>query len=84
MGDKTVIAFLGRQKEQVESNEITFCETFGWMTERKAPEQEPQFDICVYFKTVLPFDNGVCALDSVCSFILYFCCFLVLVAMPYN
>lgn len=35
--DKTVIAFSVRQKEQVESNEIT-CEIFGWMTKRKVPE----------------------------------------------
>lgn len=38
LGDKTVIAFSRRQKEQVESNEITFCEIFGWMTKRKIPE----------------------------------------------
>lgn len=38
MGDKTVITFSVRQKARVESNEISFRETFGWMTERKVPE----------------------------------------------
>lgn len=39
MGDKTVIAFSVRQKEHVESSEIT-CEIFGWIAKRKVPESE--------------------------------------------
>lgn len=38
VGDKTVITFSVRQKARIESNEISFRETFGWMTERKVPE----------------------------------------------
>lgn len=38
VGDKTVITFSVRQKARVESNEVSFQETFGWMTKKKVPE----------------------------------------------
>lgn len=69
VGDKTVITFSVRQKWRgVRSVSRRFLD--GWLR-RKFLNRKLQFDICVYFKTFLPFDNGIWALYIACSFFMF-------------